>query len=693
MSDLPEDRKSVMTTPPETQVPKTQVPFWPGNRDVSRRRVVRGSAILLLSTGLVAATNLFYNILIARWLGASGFGHASALYTLLMMVTAITLSFQIVTSKFVARNSETSVRAQIYASMLRRAWQAGLAIAVLIAAGSAYLKSYFNLPAQHDLVLLAIAAGVYIPLGVQRGRMQGCCNFGGLAINVVVEVAVKLCGALLFLHFGMGVTGVMTAVLLSIIAAYIAGEPRTVHRAAPGRIKIAPFGEGMQAILYFVGQVILSNLDILLVKHFFPPPEAGIYAALALVGRVVFMLSWSVVSSMFPISAGHTRRQGGHPVLYTALLLVGTLTAAFVAAVALAPQALWTVLLGKAFLLDIAASFSSLLTEYAVMTGVYCIAVVIMMYEISRRIGTAAWMQLGASAMLAGAIWRYHSSLSQVILVQVFVMCGLLVVVTIPLFFEPDEAAEPSGPEIPFAQISQATAKPLHRLRPVPEEEIVAEFLRGEFYHPEFEPYRRDFQHLVEQADLDHPHENFVRRALLFRRRGRLWRELPPGTEWWEIELTARDVARLRSFPRNEWRRFAGGGFYLTEMVGRIEAQLARGEQSRFLTKIGEIASDLRGSHVPDAVLLIGLDQYHPLTIIEGNHRMAAALLTMPESAHRRFRFYCGFSPNMELCCWHQTNLRSLTRYIRHTLQYMFRDGDFFIGRALREKLSEIETT
>jgi hypothetical protein len=71
-----------------------------------------------------------------------------------------------------------------------------------------------------------------------------------------------------------------------------------------------------------------------------------------------------------------------------------------------------------------------------------------------------------------------------------------------------------------------------------------------------------DFKHLVEQADLDHPHENSIRRALLFRRRGRLWRELPAGTEWWEIELTARDLARLRSFPRNEWRRFAGGGFY-----------------------------------------------------------------------------------------------------------------------------------
>jgi hypothetical protein len=663
-----------------TTLPATQVTTNLGDRDTSRERVVRGSAILLLSTGLVAATNLLYNILIARMLGASSFGHASGLYTLLMLVTAITLSFQIITSKFIARSSETAVRAQIYATMFRRAWQVGLGIALLLAASSGYLKSYFNLPERHDLVLLALAAGVYIPLGVRRGKMQGCYNFRGLALNVVVEVAVKLGGALLFLHCGMGVTGVMTAVLLSIIAAYLVATPEAAYRNTAGLIKIAPFGEGVQAVLYFIGQVILSNLDILLVKHFFPPPEAGVYAAIALVGRVVFMLSWSVVSSMFPVSASHMHRRGGRSVFYAGLLLVGTVTSAFIAGVALAPQAVWTMLLGKAFLLG-TASFSTLLTEYAVMTGIYCIAVVIMMYEISRRIGTAAWVQLGASILLIGAIWRYHNSLSQVILVQVFVMCALLVVVTAPLFRDRDES-EPAP----------VTSEPLRCLRPVLEEEIVAEFLRGEFYHSEFDPYRRDFKHLVEQADLDRPHENFIRRALLFRRRGRLWRELPADTEWWEIELTSRDLARLRLFPRNEWRRFAGGGFSLTEMMGRIGAELAGGQQSRFLTKLGAIGSDLRTNDVPDAVLLIGIDEHHPLTIIEGNHRMAAAMLTIPESAHRRFRFYCGLSPNMNLCCWHRTDLRSLTRYARHTIRYMFHDGDFFIARSLREKLAEIAT-
>jgi hypothetical protein len=383
---------------------------------------------------------------------------------------------------------------------------------------------------------------------------------------------------------------------------------------------------------------------------------------------------------MFPVTASHTHRRAGRSLLYTGLLLVGAVTSAFITAVALVPNAVWTKVLGARFLLGTPAAFSSLLTEYAVMTGIYSIAVLIMMYEISRRIGTAAWVQLGASVLLAVGIWRYHDSLSQVILVQVFVMCGLLMAVTIPIFRERDESER-----VPV------TSEPLKRLRRVPEEEIIAEFLRGEFYHPQFDPYRRDFKHLVEHADLHDPQENFVRRALLFRRRGRLWRELPPDMEWWEIELTPGDLARLRSFPRNDWRRFAGGGFYLTEMISRIQAELAHGQQSRFLKKLAAIGTDLRESHVPDGVLLIGIDGHHPLTIIEGNHRMAAAMLTMPEFAHRRFRFYCGLSPKMNLCCWHKTDLRSLTRYARHTVRYMFRD--FLVARTLREKRIEMETS
>ncbi len=216
---------------------------------------MRGSAILLLSTGLVAATNLLYNILIARMLGASGFGHASALYTLLMLIAAITLSFQIITSKFIARNSETLSKRKstqaCCAGLGRWAW--GLPYYSPPAAPTSSRISTCR--RSMTLLLLAIAAGVYIPLGVCRGRMQGCCNFRDLAVNVVVEVAVKFGGALFFLHFGMGVTGVMTAVLLSIVAAYIAGEPGAADAGGTGTDQDRAFwrGHAGRAVLHRAG--------------------------------------------------------------------------------------------------------------------------------------------------------------------------------------------------------------------------------------------------------------------------------------------------------------------------------------------------------------------------------------------------------------------------------------------------------
>src|SRR5437870_9168156 len=134
----------------------------------------------------------------------------------------------------------------------------------------------------------------------------------------------------------------------------------------------ATLEESVQAIVFFVGQVIINNLDIVLVKHFFSATQAGVYATIALVGRVVYMLSWSVVSGMFPFSArvpAHER--DGRAVLSTALLLVVLITSLFTLGVWLAPARLWHLVLGAGFPSGAEGHYSSLLVLYAATTGIY----------------------------------------------------------------------------------------------------------------------------------------------------------------------------------------------------------------------------------------------------------------------------------------------------------------------------------
>jgi O-antigen/teichoic acid export membrane protein len=628
-----------------------------------RARLLNGSVTMLVSSGIVGVTNLAYNLILARRLGAEDFGHASVIYTMLMLTSSVTLAFQLVASKLIAKNPSPAARASIYHHLHRRAWQAALVIGGLIVTTSPLITYYLNLPRQIYVILLGVGATFYIPLGVRRGLMQGSFAFRRLAINSLLEVMVKLGGALLLLRAGRGVTGVIAAVAASVAAAYLtAGPPRELVLASRQKTSVS-FEEGVQAVVFFVGQAAINNLDIVLVKHFFPAAVAGLYAAVALVGRAVYILCWSVVSGMFPVSAGSPDAQGRRSVLHTALLMVVLLSSLFTLALWMMPESLWITMLGAPFLAQAHASFSALLALYSALTGVFCVSVVLMTYEMSHRIANTGWLQLAFSAAIAIGIYRFHSSLYSVIGVQLVLMLLFLLAVATPfLLLRRHHMDWDTLGEI----------QPLLKLRAVKEDEVIAEFLKAEFFQTEFDAFRPRLSGQVFAPDLDDRRDNAIRRNLLFHRRGRMWCELPRDIQWWEVELRESDIFRIRLFPRKHWRILADGSFYLADMIESIRARLQTRKESVFSAKIQSVLADLRRYAVPDSVLLIGTDETAPLTIIEGNHRMMAAMLDSPHTVHSRFRFYCGLSPRMRQCCWYATNAGSLSRYLWNTAKYTF---------------------
>jgi O-antigen/teichoic acid export membrane protein len=643
-----------------------------------RARVLSGSMIMLVSSGFVGAMNLVYNLSIAHTLGADRFGQASAVYTVLMLLSSVTLSFQLLCSKFVAKNDSTAEKIGIYRFLHKRAWTYGVGVAILLFLASKMISGYLNLPTSAYMMMLAAATIFYVPLGVRRGLMQGMYDFRPLAFNFVLEVMVKLGGAVLLIFAGFGVAGVVGAIAASVVVAYLAGSPRRQHAVYSDALLPAATGEGIQASVFFVGQVIINNLDIILVKHFFPPTQAGVYAAIALVGRLVYMLSWSVVSGMFPFSAGvRSDEKGGRAVLGTAVTLVIAISSLFTFAIWVAPPGLWRMLLGAGFPLGGHSSYTSLLVLYAATTGIYSLSVVLMSYEISRKIGNVSWMQLGFSAAIIAGIYLFHRSLHEVITVQIILMTVLLAVVSIPFVrakFSP--------------HVQPAREKPLlhalRKVRRVKQAEVIAEFLKSEFYQPEFDPYRKPFGEIVKHPDLNNEQENILRKALLYRRRGRLWREIPPDTEWWEVKLETSDLKRIRVFPRKQWRRHAGESYQLLDTAGRIGTRLGSHSSNAFLSKLRSMTGDFATVAEHSAVLLIGIDECSPLTIIEGNHRLTAATLVSPEQVPRQFRFLCGFSPRMMECCWYQTDLSTLWHYALNSIAYVFDDRYRIINEAMQ---------
>jgi hypothetical protein len=221
----------------------------------------------------------------------------------------------------------------------------------------------------------------------------------------------------------------------------------------------------------------------------------------------------------------------------------------------------------------------------------------------------------------------------------------------------------------------------MKKLRRLAEAEVIAEFLRGEFFHKEYDVDRDQFASLVHHPDLTNEAENEIRRVLLFRRRDTMWWELPEDRQWWEVDFAPDDVKQVSVFPRAHWRKIARGNFNALNVAARIR-QLKDSETSAFASKISAICGNLATDLPKGMIIFLGLDEHRPVTLLEGNHRFIASLLAGGPDLLKGSRMVAVFSPQMEKCCWYKTNLLTLSRCLKNRIKHYW-DRDTDLARLL----------
>lgn len=415
---------SAVTFPP-TSTP-VAVEDKPRTRS-ARSIVLGGSLIMLLSMMLVNGFNFAYNVFMARVLGPSEFGHINAAVTILLLASCASLAFQLVCAKFVARNENLSAKSAVVKSLLGKAWIASLIMAGVLFIGQKPFAAYLNLPSPWVLGLIAFGVAVYAPLGVKRGAMQGLCSFPRLGGNFVLEAFTRLVVGVGLVIAGYGVLGAVGAISAAVVMAYFL--PRLPHEVRVHAITGEPasFAEAVQAIVFFIGQVIINNIDILLVKHFFPADPAGVYAAVAQIGRLLYFICWfGVVNAMFPVTASRQDQPKAEAVGLPMVIVLG-ISVVFVVGAALFPHFIMGLIFGSKFI-----NIGPLLALYAAATGLYSLAVVLIAYEMSQRIANTGWLQLLVSGALVLVIGFFHQTLHEVIMVRIVLMVVMLALVSFP---------------------------------------------------------------------------------------------------------------------------------------------------------------------------------------------------------------------------------------------------------------------
>lgn len=395
--------------------------------------------VILFSTITVAnVADYLFHLYMGRYLNPADYGILYSLITLLMIVSVPTITVRTVMAKYVAhfmiQGEYGKVRSLLFSS-LRVVFLGGLFGFGVFSFASGQIAQYLQIPSRTPVIIVGIILLIAVIMPVGRGTLQGLQKFGHLGLNFVSQAGLKLGSGIILVYFGLKVNGALTAFILGGIAAlFLLLRPLNFlfhSKEATGSI-------GFKKIYQYSGPVIIAisclwvmvNVDVILVKHFFKPLEAGYYCAAALIGRVIFFLPESIAMVMFPkTSQLHVQRRESFSVLKKTLLFVGLLAGGAATVCILFPSFVTWVVWGTKY-----SSSAPLVGKFAFAMSLFSLTHVLFLYQLSIHHFRFLYL-VGICAILEiTAITIFHSTVSQVVWIlvasaTVLFLLNLLIVV------------------------------------------------------------------------------------------------------------------------------------------------------------------------------------------------------------------------------------------------------------------------
>ncbi len=375
---------------------------------------------LFISTLLVNVLNYALNIFLARWLGPVGFSEANIIATLVLGLSFAAMGLQLTGAKLVAED-----KIDVYKLLLNKIRIFSVGISAVLILGSPFIARYLKFESVYPLVILFSGIPFYFMMSIGRGRLQGKSHFKNLGWTYVVEGSsrtVVTLGLLLILTKSPMSTEVVSCGFLASFLLTCIWTKGSVKSIVPAK-SLSGAGQFLFIMaIYELSQVLINNSDVVLVKHFFSPEDAGLYASLALLGKAVFFATWAVVTILFPKVIEKERLGLPHiDLFYKSLFIVAGLGLCMV----LGSYFFGDVVLGLAFG-SVYSEMADGLWVYALLTCCFACANVFVYYNLSLERYWPVFISIGIGLAQIFFINLNHESLREVIMVQLYMMTFFL---------------------------------------------------------------------------------------------------------------------------------------------------------------------------------------------------------------------------------------------------------------------------
>lgn len=405
------------------------------------------SAVLLSGTTLAAAVmaanvvNLFFNAYLGRVVSAEDFGIITLINTFLYFGGIFYIALANTTNHHVAileSKGNHHEATHFFTRLVKYVFIVNILIAILWMGLVPLISNFFKVSQNNIFYLFTPIIFLYPLVFIGKGYLQGRLLFVFSAIIVFIEPLIKLITAYFlislnltqWLYISIYISVFLTA-LISITIAWTK-KPKVDEISET----FFPFKFFAAAVLTGLSSVSFLALDMILVKHYLSPSQAGEYAFLSLIGKIVYFLgSLCNVFIISLVSRNMNNSQKSSQVFY--LMFFGSL-------ILTSAALLFFGLLGNFSIPLIfsqkADSIIPYVIPYIFAISMFTLGSIIVTYHLAKKRYIFPLISIFMSLFILVGFHFYHNSLTEI--VNVLVTVGIVYTfVLIALHFKPHALA------------------------------------------------------------------------------------------------------------------------------------------------------------------------------------------------------------------------------------------------------------
>jgi O-antigen/teichoic acid export membrane protein len=394
-------------------------------RRVLSSTFVKQSILVFGATMSQNALNYVFHFVASRLLSVAEYGAVSPLLALVSLLTVPSAIGTIVVAKYASEFHAVGDHAK-----LRRLWSTnvvGAMIAGSLAIGVMLLfrgsiASYLNLPRSDENAVVATAAftlAMFIMPGI-RGSFQGMQNYRVFGLLLLIESGVKFFASVAFIMMHLGVFGAIAGFAVGAWISDAVGLSLLLRdrSVASERLRL-DIRRLVTTMLGVSGSTLVTTVlgfaDLLLVKHYFDVYDAGVFAAISLVGKMLLFVIGFVPTVVLPRATALAKTGASPlPVLREAAFLMVLVAGGGLLVFALGGKYVIEATTGTKYLAatPFVVPYAYAMVFLGALTVVTAYKTGIHRFDFVIPIGIVAVLEIAAIA-------RYHDSLTQVMQILV----------------------------------------------------------------------------------------------------------------------------------------------------------------------------------------------------------------------------------------------------------------------------------